>query len=254
LRIACAWCFVGHGAWGIYQKPGWLPFYHVFGIPDATAFATMPVIGAIDIALGLLVLVHPCRAALAWMAFWCLFTALLRPLAAMGWFEFLERGGNYAHPIALLALSFARPGLGWLAKVETLSDPLPPAVLSAARWTLRIGIALLLIGHGGFAAFETRPLLIEHWASLGVGLEPFALRAIGCGEIAAGVAVLATDSPALLIGIALWKVATELLHPIAGSAMDVFEWIERGGDYFAPLALIALGAAKTSRNRSAASQ
>jgi hypothetical protein len=254
LRLACAWCFIGHGAWGVYRKPGWLPFYHVFGIPDAAAFATMPVIGAVDIALGLLVLVYPCRAALAWMAFWCLFTALLRPLADMGWWELLERGGNYAPPIALLLVSLPQSRLGWFGKIEALADPLPPAILAAARWTLRVGIAVLLIGHGGFAAFEARPMLIEHWASLGVVLEPSALRLIGWGEIAAGVAVLATDSPALLLAITLWKVATELLHPVAGSAMDVFEWIERGGDYFAPLALIALGAAAASRKRTVASR
>lgn len=252
LRLACAWCFIGHGAWGVYRKPGWLPFYQVFAIPDAAAFATMPVIGATDIALGLLVLVYPCRAALAWMGFWCLFTALLRPLADMGWWEFLERGGNYAPPIALLLISLPQSRIGWFGKVEALTEPLPPATLTAARWTLRVGIALLLIGHGGFAAFEERTLLTDHWASLGVVLEPSGLRAIGWGEIAAGVAVLATESPPLLIGIALWKVATELLYPVAGSAIDVFEWIERGGDYFAPLALIALGASNASRKRTVA--
>ncbi len=245
LRVACAWCFIGHGAWGIYQKPGWLPFYQALGIPDRLAWPTMPVVGAIDIAMGLLVLVHPCRAALVWMSFWCLFTALLRPLAGMGWWELLERGGNYAPPLALLVLAAAQPGVGWFDRVE-VSRELPARIASAARWTLRIGIASLLIGHGGFAAFEVRSMLLDHWASIGLDLSTTTLRAIGWMEIAAGMAVLGALSVPLLIAVAGWKVATELLYPISGGAMDTFEWVERGGDYFAPLALIALMSIKPS--------
>jgi hypothetical protein len=246
LRIACAWCFIGHGAWGIYQKAGWLPLYQALGVPEWIAWPTMPLVGTIDIALGLLVLVYPCRAALTWMVLWCVFTALLRPLAGMGWWELLERGGNYAPPLALWVLSAAQPGIGWLDRIE-VSRALPPApVAAAARWTLRIGIALLLIGHGGFGAFEARPMLIDHWASIGLEVSPASLRAVGWMEIAAGVAVLGTPSTLLLIAVAAWKAATELLYPISGGAMDTFEWIERGGDYFAPLALIALTSIKPS--------
>jgi hypothetical protein len=55
LRIACAMCFVGHGAWGVITKAGWLPFYGVFGIPSAIAEAPLFLhdMGAIEIAAGL---------------------------------------------------------------------------------------------------------------------------------------------------------------------------------------------------------
>ncbi len=246
LRIACAWCFVGHGAWGVYQKPGWIQFYEALGVPEWFAWPTMPVIGAFDILFALSVLVHPCRAALAWMAFWGVFTASLRPLAGMGWWEFLERGGNYAPPMALLVLSMSQSGIGWFGKIAARDEALGDRFVTAARWILRAGIALLLIGHGGFGAFEARSMLVDHWSAIGVHLEGAVLRGIGWLEIGAGLAVLGFDSAPLLVAIAVWKVLTELLYPISGVPMDIFEWIERGGDYFAPLALIALGSIRRS--------
>ena len=32
LRIAAAMCFIGHGAFGIITKEGWLPYFAVVGI------------------------------------------------------------------------------------------------------------------------------------------------------------------------------------------------------------------------------
>jgi hypothetical protein len=71
LRVACAAEFVGHGAFGIITKAGWLPYFGVVGIPPELAWKLMPVIGTIDITLGLFVgLVRPARAVLLYMAFW----------------------------------------------------------------------------------------------------------------------------------------------------------------------------------------
>jgi len=50
--------------------------------------------------------------------------------------------------------------------------------------------------------------------------------------------LLARPHPSLLFAVALWKVATELLYPIAGA--PIWEFIERGGSYGAPLALALL--------------
>jgi len=84
LRIAVAGEFIGHGAFGILGKEAWLAYYDVFGISAATGRDLMPLTGALDIALGVLVLVYPVRAALLYMACWGLFTAALRPLAGEG--------------------------------------------------------------------------------------------------------------------------------------------------------------------------
>jgi len=235
LRVACSMCFIGHGAWGIITKAGWLPFYDVFGIPESPAWKTMPLIGLADVSLGIAVLFHPCRAILTWMAFWTVFTALLRPLAGMGWWEFLERGGNYGPPIAFLLL--AQPQrLGWFDRVKPLV--VPKEVLNRVRWTLQIAIALLFIGHGGFAAVQQKQVLLDHWASVGVPMEAQALRIMGLIEIIAGVMVLLINSRWYVLSLALWKVATELLYPLAGRGVDVWEWVERGGDYLGPYALL----------------
>src|SRR5215207_5775007 len=66
LRIGVLWQFVGHGAFGIMGKEGWLPYYNVFGISDSWAFRTMPLVGAVDIAVGVLTLVWPMRAVLVY--------------------------------------------------------------------------------------------------------------------------------------------------------------------------------------------
>lgn len=42
----------------------------------------------------------------------------------------------------------------------------------------------------------------------------------------------------MLIAIAYWKIGTELLYPISGPLRDGWEWVERGGDYVAPFALM----------------
>jgi len=64
LRIAVAGEFIGHGAFGILGKEAWLAYYDIFGISAATGRDLMPLTGALDIALGVLVLVYPvCGAA-----------------------------------------------------------------------------------------------------------------------------------------------------------------------------------------------
>jgi len=48
----------------------------------------------------------------------------------------------------------------------------------------------------------------------------------------------------LLLLVAAWKLATEALFPLTGA--PIWEFIERGGSYAAPLALAALMARRTA--------
>ena len=111
LRLACTCEFVGHGAFGIVTKAGWVPYFGVVGIPEWLAYRLMPVIGTVDITLGLLVALRPVRAALLYMAFWGFLTASIRPLSGEPIWEFLERAPNWAVPLALLYVRGA--GRGW---------------------------------------------------------------------------------------------------------------------------------------------
>lgn len=101
LRIAVAGEFIGHGVFALQQKVGWLKFFAVFGIGTELANSLMSLIGAADIALGLLVLVYPIRSVLLWMAFWGFLTALIRPLSGDPIWDFIERWANWGAPLAL---------------------------------------------------------------------------------------------------------------------------------------------------------
>src|ERR1700743_1440876 len=81
LRIAAAMCFIGHGAFGIITKPVWCNYFAVFGIGHDLAYRLMPVLGAVDILMGLSILLYPTRVALGWLVLWGLVTASLRPLS-----------------------------------------------------------------------------------------------------------------------------------------------------------------------------
>ena len=73
--------FVGHGAFGIITKASWVPYFGACGINEQWAYRLMPIIGSVDISMGILAFVSPRRWALAYCAFWGLFTATLRPLS-----------------------------------------------------------------------------------------------------------------------------------------------------------------------------
>jgi len=108
LRIAIAGEFVGHGVFALQGKKDWVGWFSNFGISD-TALATklLFLIGLMDLAVALIVLVKPIRAILLWAALWGFWTALVRPIIGMPMWDFIERWANWGAPLALLLL------LGW---------------------------------------------------------------------------------------------------------------------------------------------
>jgi hypothetical protein len=233
LRLGAAACFIGHGAFGVLTKEAWVPYFGFVGIPVEWAYRLMPVVGAVDIAMGLAVLFSPRPIVLAYMVGWAAWTALLRPLAGESAFETLERAGNYGVPLALLLLTgLPRSWRDWFrpALPRAASDDPAPVMR-----VLLVSTALLLFGHGGLAALG-KPLLASHAGV--VGLPPAALAFVGFAEMSVALLVLASPSSALLVGVAAWKLSTEALFPLAGA--PVWEFIERGGSYAAPIALALL--------------
>ena len=242
LVLACAWCFIGHGAWGIVQKSEWLTFFRPFGFPDDVSYLIMPLIGVVDIAMGIIILFWPTRALLLWMAIWCLWTAFLRPIAGLGFWEVFERGGNFGPPIAFLAWVGWGKGKYWFAGIYEKDAILTEKSARLLYWILALSIGFFLIGHGAFQALQNKEMLLLHWAAIGMppgSIDPVQfMMAIGWFEIVLGFWVILKPNPQLLVFIVGWKVLTELLYPISGPMLDTWEFIERGGDYFAPLALI----------------
>lgn len=242
LRIGAAMEFVGHGMVGLGHPPAWAAYFGVVGIHESTAFGLMPVVGAVDVLLGIAVLLYPCRALAGYMALWGLWTALLRPLSGEPVWEAVERAGNYGAPLALCFL-FATGGVrAWLASrpLESLTKTQVSLIKSILIWTT----ALLLLGHGALGALMQKKLLQTHYASIGLPGD-IMVGWIGWFEIILAIAVALKPLRSLLIFVLIWKLATELLSPMAGSSMWVF--IEHGGSYVAPLALIFMNRVMGSR-------
>ena len=117
LRIAVAGEFIGHGVFALQQKQGWIEYFEVVGISPDAAMTLMPLIGVMDIALAILILVGPVPVALLWMACWGFWTALLRPIAGEPIWDFVERSTNWGAPLALLLLiGWPKTFKGWLSK------------------------------------------------------------------------------------------------------------------------------------------
>ena len=105
LRVAVAGEFIGHGVFALQGKKDWIGWFAKFGVAD-TGVATqlLFLIGVLDIAVALLILVKPVRIALLWMALWGFWTALIRPLVGMPIWDFVERWANWGAPLALLLM------------------------------------------------------------------------------------------------------------------------------------------------------
>ena len=105
LRIAVAGEFIGHGAFALQQKEGWIKYFTAVGISPDGAISLMPFVGAVDFLLAAIVLFYPIRAAILWMAIWGMWTAMIRwPVGPDPVWDFVERWANWGAPLALLLL------------------------------------------------------------------------------------------------------------------------------------------------------
>lgn len=267
LRISVALCFIGHGTWGIITKAGWLPFFASQGIPLDLAWNLQPLIGAFDILMAFLILWKPRRIILFWMFLWALWTAALRPLsgnlekfqvdgewlvrlatdsmnvAKMQTWEFWERAGNWGPPLMLLLMggTFAMKAKDWFS--EYTEPRLKESMVDTIFFLLRVTLALLLIGHAGFGFAVEKQMLIDHWQSIGVDANVDFIRMIGWYELGLGVFVFIFPIRSIVWLCLVWKLFTEFLYvpadTVAGMGwVNIFETIERFGDYGVPLAML----------------
>lgn len=102
LRISVAGEFIGHGVFALQGKKDWVGWFSTFGVSDANlATQLLFLIGVMDVAVAILILVKPVRPVLLWMVFWGFWTALLRPIVGMPIWDFIERWANWGAPLAL---------------------------------------------------------------------------------------------------------------------------------------------------------
>ena len=230
-------CFIGHGTFGILTKPIWCNYFAVFGIGHDLAYRLMPFVGAVDLLMGISLLVYPVRAVAGWLVCWGFVTACLRPISGEPVGELIERAGNFGAPLALLLLSPSGGGLkSWWSRIDP--NPRPDARTSARVFVcLRILVFLLLLGHGWLNWIEKKSLL-QQYAVLGFDNPIRTAHLVGILEMGAALTILLRPARWVLFTLFVWKIATELFYP----HWEAFEWIERGGSYGSILALwFALG-------------
>jgi hypothetical protein len=233
LRIAASMCFIGHGAFGIITKPIWCNYFALFGIGKATAYHLMPVLGSVDIMLGVILLFRPIRAIAVWLIAWGIVTALCRPLSGEPFAEFIERAGNFGAPLCLLLLAGGiKFNFPWLFSTIHPNEPSDEKSLARVKTTLRIIVFLLLAGHGWLNLLQ-KPGLINQYSALGFSNPVNVSLLAGIFEIMAAIAVLVRPARPLILIFLIWKMGSELFYP----HFEIFEWIERGGSYGALLAL-----------------
>jgi hypothetical protein len=247
LRVASAMCFIGHGAFGIITKPIWCNYFGVVGIGHDMSYRLMPMVGSMDILMGISLLLYPMRAVFGWLVCWGLMTALMRPLSGEPFAEFIERAGNYGVPLAMLLLAGISGeqrldegdrvrGVGrggWFSRLmPPVQDEIRKDGIKNLAICLRVVVFLVLAGHGWLNLIKKEGLLAQY-QSLGIADPAGAAQLAGVLEVLAAIAVLVKPVRPLIFLLFLWKMATELFYPRYG----IWEWIERGGSYGSLLAL-----------------
>ncbi|RJP44141.1 hypothetical protein C4587_02300 [Candidatus Parcubacteria bacterium] len=105
LRIAVAGEFFGHGVFALQGKEAWIGWIaRLIGVGDGPAGQVLFLIGLMDLAIALIVLVRPISWLLLWAAFWGFWTALVRPIVGEPVWDFVERWANWGAPLALFFL------------------------------------------------------------------------------------------------------------------------------------------------------
>ena len=104
---------------------------------------------------------------------------------------------------------------------------------------LRIAAAMCCIGHGSFGII-TKPIWCNYFAVFGIDhhLSYQLMPVVGCIDILFGITLLVYPVRSVVAWLVVWGFITALLRPLSGEPFS--EFIERAGNYGAPLALLIL--------------
>ena len=110
---------------------------------------------------------------------------------------------------------------------------------SKIHYALRIASAMCFIGHGSFGII-TKPIWANYFGVFGIGyVESFKLMPIaGSIDILLGLIILFYPIRAVIMWLVIWGFVTALLRPLSGEPFA--EFIERAGNFGAPLSLLIL--------------
>ncbi len=106
-------------------------------------------------------------------------------------------------------------------------------------YTLRFAAAMCFIGHGAFGII-TKQIWCNYFAVFGIGHD-MAYRLmpwLGSVDILMGISLLVYPTRAVLFWLVIWGCITAFFRPLSGEPFA--EFIERAGNFGAPLALLIL--------------
>ena len=104
------------------------------------------------------------------------------------------------------------------------------------EWILRIAVACEFGGHGYFAicgnaAWVPFITMFGFSSSAAVGVMPW----VGAFDVCLALLVLVYPMRAAILWMAFWSLFAAALRPLSG--LSIFEFVERGANWGAPLAL-----------------
>lgn len=107
------------------------------------------------------------------------------------------------------------------------------------HYTLRIASAMCFIGHGTFGII-TKQIWCNYFGVFGIGhdMAYHLMPIVGCVDIFFGLMLLFHPIKAVPLWLVIWGLVTALLRPLSGEPIG--EFIERAGNFGAPLALLIL--------------
>ncbi|MES2266015.1 MAG: hypothetical protein V4520_04605 [Bacteroidota bacterium] len=107
------------------------------------------------------------------------------------------------------------------------------------HYVLRVAIAMCFIGHGAFGII-TKQIWCNYFAVFGISTDAaYALMPwVGGVDILMGVVMLFYPMRAIALWLVVWGALTAFLRPASGEPFA--EFIERAGNFGAPLALLIL--------------
>ncbi|MEO6188144.1 MAG: hypothetical protein ABIO82_05505 [Ginsengibacter sp.] len=115
-------------------------------------------------------------------------------------------------------------------------------------YTLRIASAMCFIGHGAFGII-TKPLWVNYFGVFGIGpeLSWHLMPLVGVMDILSGLAILFYPFRGVFVWLVIWGTITALLRPLSGEPFA--EFIERAGNFGAPMAFLVFAGAKINSTK-----
>jgi hypothetical protein len=107
------------------------------------------------------------------------------------------------------------------------------------HYALRIAVAMCFIGHGSFGII-TKPIWCNYFGVFGIGTDAaYSLMPwVGVMDVTMGIIMLFYPIRAIALWLVAWGALTAFLRPASGEPFA--EFIERAGNFGAPLALLIL--------------